>query len=141
MTLIQIIEKGGWPALWKHLVSGGIFATNASGGTALNTVVSKLGNIVTQGNITGTGAGTGFALSSKTANIQIVANGSHAGTTTIDVEVSIDGGTTWGWGATLAVTGAGVTDQFHAPAVWALMRYNCTGFGSAGSVAFNTEEL
>ena len=104
-------------------------------------IKARRGTLTTQGPITGISAGSGFKLKSESANIQIVADGSHAGTTTIDVEVSLDGGTTWGWGATLTVTGASVTDEFHADPVWGSMRYNCTAFGSAGSVSFITEEL
>jgi len=141
MTLIEIFNKYAWVGVVKKLLAGGVFTTDGNGKDAGRVVTAKCGELTTQGAITGTGAGTGFILSSKSANIQIIANGSHAGTTTVDVEVSLDGGTTWGWGATLTVTGASTTDEFHADPVWGRMRYNCTVFGSAGSVGFITEEL
>ena len=48
MTLIQIIEKDGWPALWKHLISGGIFKTDKNGDPASNVVIADSDLLATE---------------------------------------------------------------------------------------------
>lgn len=87
---------------------------------------------------THTSATTGnwHTCTSKDLSVHVASNGSHAGTTSITIEVTNDE-TLDPLALTyiLSVTGASDSAGFSIPNRWTKVRSDCTSFGSAGSVS------
>ncbi len=133
MSKLIFTDDNGIEQVIDLVALGG--AEDGNGKPAGNIIIAK-GTERLTGTITGTGVSSSSVSDfSVETSYQITANGTHAGTTIVDVEVSNDN-VGWKTIGTLSVTGASAVDSISPQTRYKYVQYNCTSFGSAGSVAF-----